>query len=82
MWRSPFSKGQYPSAWQVNIPRLALQLKLEAQMANQEMRTEDTTGVVYWEGSVKVKGNRSGQAIDGEGYAELTGYATPFKAPL
>jgi len=81
-WQSPDSKGQYPCVWQVNIAKLALQLKIEAQTANQEMRTEATTGVVYWEGSVKARGALDGQLISGEGYAELTGYAAPFKAPL
>ena len=81
-WQSPASHGQYPNVWQVNISKLALHLKIEAQMANQEMRTEETTGVVYWEGSVKARGALDGQSISGEGYAELTGYAAPFKAPL
>ncbi len=81
-WQSPYSKGRYPCAWQVNIPKLALQLEIEAQTASQEMRTRETTGVVYWEGSVKARGNSAGQTLGGEGYAELTGYAAPFKAPL
>jgi len=81
-WQSPDSKGQYPCVWQVNIAKLALQLKIEAQTANREMRAEATTGVVYWEGSVKARGALDGQLISGEGYAELTGYAAPFKAPL
>jgi predicted secreted hydrolase len=81
-WTSPYSKGTYPSAWQVRIPKIGLQMTIQAQLADQEMRTEPTTGVVYWEGSVKADGRVEGQVVSGKGYAELTGYAEPFKAPL
>jgi len=81
-WQSPYSKGRYPSAWRVDIAKLGLSLNVEAQAANQEMRTRQTTGIVYWEGSVKARGTLDGQSIRGEGYVELTGYAAPFKAPL
>jgi predicted secreted hydrolase len=46
------------------------------------MRTLDSTGVTYWEGSVAVAGSKNGQSIKGEGYVELTGYAKPFDAPI
>ena len=81
-WTSPYSGGTYPLVWQVRIPKIGLQMTIQAQLASQEMRTEQTTGVVYWEGSVKAGGHLDGQVIGGKGYAELTGYAKPFKAPL
>ncbi|MBA2372955.1 MAG: hypothetical protein H0V74_01960, partial [Chloroflexi bacterium] len=34
-----------------------------------------TTGVVYWEGSQRVRATRDGRPLGGEGYVELTGYA-------
>jgi predicted secreted hydrolase len=36
--------------------------------------------VVYWEGSVKVRGTSRGRDVAGKGYVELTGYAgrAPF----
>jgi predicted secreted hydrolase len=49
---------------------------------DQEMRTFDSTGITYWEGSVDVRGIAGGRAIEGKGYVELTGYAQPFDAPL
>jgi predicted secreted hydrolase len=81
-WRSPHSQGRYPCAWQVKIPKLNLELHIQTQVADQEMRTRATTGVVYWEGNVKASGILSEQAVSGQGYVELTGYAEPFKAPL
>jgi predicted secreted hydrolase len=35
--------------------------------------------VVYWEGAIKLEGEREHKPIDGVGYMELTGYggATP-----
>jgi predicted secreted hydrolase len=81
-WHSSVSNGTYPISWQVKIPAIRLRLNIEAQLADQEMHTAKTTGVVYWEGSVRADGKLNGHAVKGEGYVELTGYAQPFKAPL
>ena len=43
-------------------------------MNDQELDTRPSTGVVYWEGSQVVSGTRSGTAISGQAYVELTGY--------
>ena len=40
----------------------------------QEMRTEDTTGISYWEGAILVSGESGGRSVTGRGYMELTGY--------
>ena len=69
-WTSP-EGGTYPSAWRIRIPDLALQLSVKPVMADQELFTT----VRYWEGAVDVTGTRRGEAIDGRGYVELTGYA-------
>ena len=44
-------------------------------VANQELVTEASTGVTYWEGAVTGSGTSRGTAVTVEGYAELTGYA-------
>ena len=41
----------------------------------QELVTEGSTGVVYWEGAVDGKGRSRGQEVTCEGYVEMTGYA-------
>jgi predicted secreted hydrolase len=69
-WESPRG-GQYPNAWTITIPRLDLELDVDPVLEAQELETT----VRYWEGAVDVIGSRSGNAIEGRGYVELTGYA-------
>ncbi|MFB3063372.1 MAG: lipocalin-like domain-containing protein, partial [Gammaproteobacteria bacterium] len=69
-WDSPLG-GRYPSAWQVSVPSLDLQLDVQPVMDDQELRTT----VLYWEGAVDVSGKRNGKKLAGRGYVELTGYA-------
>ena len=51
-----------------------LTLHLEPVLAEQELLTDNSTRVTYWEGSVTVRGSLQGQATEGVGYVELTGY--------
>jgi predicted secreted hydrolase len=81
-WTSPTSKATYPSRWQVTIPSLELSLKLTPRLADQELRTTRSTQVTYWEGAMAVEGSEKGQAIKGQGYVELTGYAERIKQKL
>jgi predicted secreted hydrolase len=81
-WSSPHSGGRYPTRWRINLVPLGLILEVDASLADQEMHTPRSTGVDYWEGSVRVKGTRDGQPVSGVGYMELTGYAKPFDAPM
>ncbi len=70
-WRSPHSKGIYPSRWQVTIPSLSLDLDITPAIADQEMNLS----FIYWEGAVQIKGTIDAKVISGVGYVELTGYA-------
>jgi predicted secreted hydrolase len=79
-WKSKASGAVYPSSWQVKIPLLEIDLVLTSSLADQEMRTAQSTGVTYWEGSVSAKGTKGGTPIEGQGYVELTGYAGTFSA--
>ena len=81
-WTSPASKATYPHRWQVSIPSLELSLKLTPLLADQELRTTRSTQVTYWEGAVAVEGTERGQAIKGQGYVELTGYAERIEKKL
>jgi predicted secreted hydrolase len=74
-WKSPRSGGEYPSRWRIQISSAGLDLALGPLVADQELSTEGSTGVTYWEGAVAGKGNSAGQAVSCEGYVELTGYA-------
>jgi predicted secreted hydrolase len=44
-------------------------------VADQELQTNGSTGITYWEGAVAGKGLSGGREVSCEGYAELTGYA-------
>jgi predicted secreted hydrolase len=79
-WRSKASRAVYPSSWQIKIPLLGIDLVVASNLPDQEMRTTESTGVTYWEGSVSARGTKGGAPIEGQGYVELTGYAGPFAA--
>ena len=64
----------YPAGWTVRVPGEGLDIGLRPTVAQQELDTRATTGVVYWEGSQVVSATRDGEAVGGEAYVELTGY--------
>jgi predicted secreted hydrolase len=74
-WTSPRTGATYPAGWRVSVPSEALEIELEPTVADQELDTRATTGVVYWEGSQDVRATRGGATLGGEAYVELTGYA-------
>jgi predicted secreted hydrolase len=76
-WTSPATGATYPAGWRVRIPAQALDIDLRPTVAQQELDTRATTGVVYWEGSQVVAATRAGSPLGGEAYVELTGYANP-----
>jgi predicted secreted hydrolase len=73
-WRSSQSSATYPLAWAINMPRYGLWLNVRAAFEDQELRTTESTGVTYWEGSVTVDGADSDKRVQGRGYLEMTGY--------
>jgi predicted secreted hydrolase len=81
-WKSPHTKAVYPAGWRLQIFPYALDLTITPNLADQEMQSSLSTGVIYWEGSVSIEGTRAGQPVVGQGYVELTGYAQPFDAPM
>ena len=81
-WQSPHTGGRYPAGWRFQIPVLDLVLDILPAIDDQEMRTPQSTGVIYWEGLVDAAGRRGGRPLEGQGYMELTGYAEAFEAPL
>ena len=64
-WTSP-QGSRYPIGWQMQIPQHAIDIRIEAAIADQEMAHT----VRYWEGAVTVSGSH-----DGVGYLELSGYS-------
>ena len=75
-WTSPRSGAVYPMGWEVTIPRLGLTLKLKEKLQNQELVTNQSTNVTYWEGAVSVEGTAPGL-----GYVEMSGYDRALTLP-
>ncbi|MGH9368863.1 MAG: lipocalin-like domain-containing protein [Thermoanaerobaculia bacterium] len=74
-WTSSKTKATYPARWEIAVPRLGLSLSVEPLLPDQELVTEKSTGVTYWEGACRVSGSHAGRPVSGRAYAELTGYA-------
>jgi predicted secreted hydrolase len=74
-WTSPLTQAEYPAQWTINIPSLDLVLDIEPYLADQEM----DVSFAYWEGAVYITGHRGGQQVGGDGYIEMTGYASSMK---
>jgi predicted secreted hydrolase len=81
-WTSPASKARYPQTWRLTIPSRQLSLELVPRMAEQELTTNRSTQVTYWEGAIEATGTSEGRSIRGKGYMELTGYAERFSQKL
>ena len=54
----------YPIAWKVTIPGLQLEFALEPALDDQELVLPP---ISYWEGAIRVTGQRAGNAITGNG---------------
>lgn len=74
-WKSPKSGGRYPSRWKMKILSVGIEMEIRSLVSAQELITESSTRVIYWEGAVAGKGTSAGKPITCEGYVELTGYA-------
>jgi predicted secreted hydrolase len=75
-WKSPHTDAEYPSAWHVRVPSASLDLELRPVVADQELA--DASGTSYWEGAVEVFDAARPADRLGNGYVELTGYASPI----
>lgn len=80
-WTSPTTGIPYPSGWRVtlNDPHFQANLLLRPALRDQELVVTPSTGNIYWEGAVNITGSAAFQgqpvqAVQGEGYVELTGY--------
>jgi predicted secreted hydrolase len=74
-WLSPSSGAVYPVEWRVELPSRDTHLDVVAAVDAQELDTDASTGVTYWEGAVTVTGQVADRAVTGRGYLEMTGYA-------
>jgi predicted secreted hydrolase len=75
-WTSPHTGATWPAGWRVQIAQIGLDVMVTPEVADQELNTLESTGVIYWEGANSVVGTLAGRPIAGRSYVELTGYAT------
>ena len=77
-WKSQVTGVNYPSGWQLAIhaPQVQATLTLQPELKDQELVVYQSTGNSYWEGAISIAGSIEGNSIGGEGYVELTGYAS------
>ena len=70
-WTSPLTGKRYPSRFRLTIPSISESFEIIPTVAQQELVTNRTTNVTYWEGRATVEkaGERAGNA-----YVELVGY--------
>ena len=73
-WASPRSKGTYPARWILRVPKASLALEIVPVLPDQELVTDRSTRVTYWEGACDVRAPGAGRPL-GRAYVELTGYA-------
>jgi len=74
-WKSPKSGASYPMKWKVTIPAEEIELEINPAFADQELVTNRSTRVTYWEGAARINGTMRNGPITGNGYVEMTGYA-------
>lgn len=73
-WKSARSGGTYPAGWRIRVPRARIAAEIVPLVKDQELVTEKSTRVTYWEGACDVRAIEGGAAI-GRAYVEMTGYA-------
>ena len=77
-WTSSKTGARYPLSWDITIRpsgEAPLRLTVSAALSDQELTTERSTRVAYWEGYVEGKEEEADPDVRVEGYMELTGYA-------
>ncbi len=73
-WHSPKSGGTYPMGWRVSVPAFGISVTLRSLLDDQELITNSSTRVTYWEGAVDANGRFGNVGVSGSGYVEMTGY--------
>ena len=73
-WTSPHTNAKYPIEMQISID--GNDWVVQPIYDDQEFDSTQTTGIVYWEGAIRVL--RDGEVV-GRGYLEMTGYNSPFR---
>ena len=75
IWHSVATRADYPIAWTISIPSLAIELQMSTPLLDQEMAAVQGGGTPsYWEGASRFRGTERGSPVEGQGYLEMLGY--------
>jgi predicted secreted hydrolase len=66
-WKSPKTSIEYPTKWEIRIPKFKVDVKVDPVLQDQEVQDGKST---LWKGVCKVTGSHEGRA-----QVELTGYS-------
>jgi geranylgeranyl pyrophosphate synthase/predicted secreted hydrolase len=72
-WRSKRTFYDYPVRWRLRIPKVALDLSIDAAFEDQELMTT-ISKPAFWEGRTEVGGTWQGRPVAGLGYIERSGF--------
>jgi predicted secreted hydrolase len=76
-WMSPRTKARYQLSWRIEIVDFKMALEVQPLIKNQEI----VFGTLnYWEGPLSVKGEINGKKVSGQGFLELVGRPSKYKA--
>jgi predicted secreted hydrolase len=81
-WKSAVSGAKYPIQWKILVPRLGIEMEATTPLPSQELTGDSRLAPTYWEGAITLHGKRSGAALSGLGYLEMTGYAAAAAPPI
>jgi predicted secreted hydrolase len=59
-WQSHASGAKYPLGWAIKVPGENIDLTVEPLKKNQELDTQQSSAVTYWEGDCKIEGTAGG----------------------
>ena len=80
-WKSPTTGTEYPSGWKIHLDEPEIEIEVTPLLKDQELNTEDTTMVIYWEGACEVKGTLENKDVKGKAFVELVGYTEGYQQP-
>jgi len=73
-WTSPATGAVYPLHWKISVPTQNIELDATTPLPTQELTGKDRIIPTYWEGAIRLTGQKETRKIDGVGYLEMTGY--------
>lgn len=75
-WRSPSSGVVYPMDWQLSLPGLGVNVRLQPVIRHSQFNARASGGNVFWLGAVSLAGSPGGV-----GFVEMTGYPVVAEKP-